>query len=156
MTSSPRVALSTDSPEATERLAENLGRHLRRGDVLYLVGDLGAGKTCFVRGLARGLESADRVTSPTFVLVNQYRGRETIFHVDLYRTAGEGIEELGLWDHAERGVLLLEWPDLAPGLLPPATVTISFDYGDTPDRRLIQLEGGGGRGAEILSLGGFA
>ncbi len=156
MTSSSRVALSTDSPEATEQLAATIGSRLQRSDVLYLVGDLGAGKTCFVRGLARALESRDRVTSPTFVLVNQYRGRETIFHVDLYRTGGEGIEELGLWDHAERGVLVLEWPDLAPGLLPPATVTVSFGYADIPDRRLIQIDVAGTRGAEILSLAGLA
>ena len=111
----------THSEEDTERLAEQLALRLRAGDVLLLSGPLGAGKTAFVRGLARGLGiDADEVSSPTFTLVHEYRGgRLTLYHADLYRlekvaTEDLGLEEMGIAD----GVLAIEWPDrLAHALL---------------------------------------
>jgi tRNA threonylcarbamoyladenosine biosynthesis protein TsaE len=125
--------------------------------VLYLVGELGAGKTCFVRGLARGLASADRVSSPTFVLVNEYRGREHLIHVDLYRmdNAG-GIHELGLWDDAERAVLAIEWPERGEGALPAPTVTVSFSHCDDPDSRELRFLAAGDRGRDLLAAAGLA
>jgi tRNA threonylcarbamoyladenosine biosynthesis protein TsaE len=107
-------ATVTRSQEDTERLAETLAGELRAGDVLLLSGPLGAGKTAFVRGLARGLGvDSDEVSSPTFTLVHEYRGgRLRLCHADLYRlgTAGAGdlgLDELGVQD----GVLAIEWPD---------------------------------------------
>ncbi|MEZ4493450.1 MAG: tRNA (adenosine(37)-N6)-threonylcarbamoyltransferase complex ATPase subunit type 1 TsaE [Dehalococcoidia bacterium] len=155
MPPSTTVALQTDSPLATEELGRQIAGHLQRGDVVYLQGELGAGKTCFVRGLANGLDSADRVTSPTFVLLNQYRGRETLFHVDLYRTGGEGIEELGLWDHAESGVLAIEWADLAAGQLPAPALIISFEHSHALGGRTLRIEGPSDRGTAILSAAGL-
>jgi tRNA threonylcarbamoyladenosine biosynthesis protein TsaE len=145
------------SPAATELLGERLGRSAQAGDILYLAGELGAGKTCFVRGLARGLDSPDRVSSPTFVLVNEYRGRERLFHVDLYRLSGSaGLEELGLWDYAERGVLAIEWPERAEGALPQPTLTIAFQHAAAREARALRFTPGGARGRELLASAGLA
>ena len=104
----------TRSQEDTERLAETLAGTLRGGDVVLLSGPLGAGKTAFVRGLARGLGvDPDEVSSPTFTLVHEYRGgRLRLFHADLYRLGTAAAEDLGLHELGIRdGVLAIEWPD---------------------------------------------
>jgi len=104
----------TRSQEDTERLAETLASELRGGDVVLLSGPLGAGKTAFVRGLARGLGvDPDEVSSPTFTLVHEYRGgRLRLFHADLYRLGTAAAEDLGLDELGIRdGVLAIEWPD---------------------------------------------
>src|SRR5688572_32430820 len=105
---------TTRSEEETEEVARGLAPTLRAGDVLLLSGNLGAGKTAFVRGLARGLGvDGGEVSSPTFTLVHEYRGgRLTLYHADLYRldrasTDDLGLEEMGVAD----GVLAIEWPD---------------------------------------------
>ena len=155
----PRLAsatASTASAEGTEDLARRIAPLLQPGDVIHLVGELGAGKTCFVRGLARGLDSPDRVTSPTFVLVNQYRGRATLFHVDLYRTGGAGAGDLGLWEDAETGVLVIEWANLAPGDLPSPTLTVNLAAGDNDTTRHLAFEAGNARGRAILFGAGLA
>jgi tRNA threonylcarbamoyladenosine biosynthesis protein TsaE len=104
----------TGSAAETEDLAERLGREFRGGEVVLLSGELGAGKTAFVRGLARGLGcDADEVASPTFVLLTSYPGRLTLHHADLYRLAGNGDDrELGLDElPGPRGVLAVEWAE---------------------------------------------
>ena len=104
----------TRSQDDTERLAATLAATLRAGDVLLLSGPLGAGKTAFVRGLARGFEiDPGEVSSPTFTLVHEYRGgRLRLFHADLYRLGTAGAEDLGLDELGVRdGVLAIEWPD---------------------------------------------
>lgn len=118
----------TRSEEETAALARDLARHLHAGDVLLLSGNLGAGKTAFVRGLAEGLGvESDAVSSPTFTLVHEYRGgRLTLYHVDLYRldraaTEDLGLEEMGIAD----GILAIEWPDrLSHEISGARTVTI--------------------------------
>ena len=82
----PATEIVSPAPEETEAAGERLGRTLGAGAVVALTGELGAGKTCFVQGLVRGLGVTTRATSPTFVLVNQYRGRVVVHHVDAYRT----------------------------------------------------------------------
>ena len=104
----------TGSQDETERVAEALAATLRPGDVILLSGPLGAGKTAFVRGLARGLGiDPDEVSSPTFTLVHDYGGgRLRLFHVDLYRLGTAGAEDLGLDElGVDDGVLAIEWPD---------------------------------------------
>ena len=87
---------TTGSPASTGALGERLGRELRRGDIVLLQGELGSGKTCLAQGIARGLGCTANVTSPTFVMVNEYAGRERLFHADLFRVgAVEELEELG-------------------------------------------------------------
>lgn len=103
----------TASEAETAAAGERLARHICAGDVILLYGDLGAGKTAFVRGLARGLgASADDVTSPTFTLVQEYRGGVTLHHVDLYRLRPSEVADLGLDELAGGGdVVAIEWAD---------------------------------------------
>ena len=104
----------TESEEATQAVAFEMAAGLGAGDVVLLSGDLGAGKTAFVRGLAAGLGAdPDEVSSPTFTLVHEYRGgRLTLYHADLYRLTRARTEELGLEERSVvEGVLAIEWPD---------------------------------------------
>ena len=124
--------VTTSSELETTAFGERLGAALRPGSTLLLFGDLGAGKTTLVRGIAKGVGvDPDEVSSPTFVLVNEYRGRLTIHHVDLYRIEGAAVDDLGLEELTESGgVVVIEWADRLPR--PPADairVTI-VDKGD--------------------------
>lgn len=102
----------TSSPAETEAAGEQFGRELRLGDLVLLAGDLGAGKTTFVRGVARGAGSSAHVASPTFQLVRVYGGPLQIAHVDLYRLeAGSELEDLGLEELLDQGAVLVEWGD---------------------------------------------
>jgi tRNA threonylcarbamoyladenosine biosynthesis protein TsaE len=136
------------SAQETQALGARLGRRLGRGDVVACIGPLGAGKTCFLQGLARGLGVTADVTSPTFVLVNQYQGRLPVYHVDAYRTGSlTELVDLGLEEmlHGE-GVTVVEWADKLLPLLPPRTVTVTIaGLGDEP--RQIELAGP----AEVLA-----
>jgi tRNA threonylcarbamoyladenosine biosynthesis protein TsaE len=136
------------SAEETQALGERLGARLGGGDVVACIGPLGAGKTCFLQGLARGLGVTADVTSPTFVLVNQYRGRLPVYHVDAYRTGSLAeLVDLGLEEmlHGE-GVTIVEWADKLLPLLPPRTIMVTIaGLGDEP--RQIELAGP----AEVLA-----
>jgi tRNA threonylcarbamoyladenosine biosynthesis protein TsaE len=136
------MKLVSRSAEETQALGERLGSLLGSGDVVACVGPLGAGKTCFLQGLARGLGVTAAVTSPSFVLVNQYRGRVTVYHVDAYRTGSlTELVDLGLEEifHGE-GVTIVEWADKLLPLLPPRTVHVTITgLGDEP--REIELAG---------------
>jgi tRNA threonylcarbamoyladenosine biosynthesis protein TsaE len=129
---------TTGSEEETSAVARALAAELAAGDILLLSGNLGAGKTAFVRGLAEGLGiDALEVSSPTFTLVHEYRGgRLMLYHVDLYRldraaTDDLGLEELGVAD----GVLAVEWPDRLTHGLGPAT-RVHIDIVDDTTRRI--------------------
>jgi tRNA threonylcarbamoyladenosine biosynthesis protein TsaE len=106
-------ALVTASEEETAAAGERLGATLHAGDVVLLYGDLGAGKTAFTRGLARGIGAPpDDVTSPTFTLVQEYRGRLTLYHVDLYRLEEREVDDLGLEELVlGDGVVAIEWAE---------------------------------------------
>jgi len=132
------VTSITRSETETQRIAQEFAATLKAGDVLLLSGDLGAGKTTFVRGLAEGLGiDPGEVSSPTFTLVHEYRGgRLTLYHADLYRlentaTNDLGLEEIGVQD----GVLAIEWPDRLTHRLPGAK-TVSIDMVDENARRI--------------------
>ena len=129
------------SADETRAIAEAVASVFLPGDVISLSGDLGAGKTCFVQGLARGLDVAGHPTSPTFVLVNEYRGRLPVHHVDAYRTASLGeLIDLGLLDlMGGDGVTLLEWADKAEPLLPARTVRVRIE-GVGDEARVIAIE----------------
>lgn len=142
MTTSPELV--TRSPEETESAAEQLGRRLGRGDLLLLAGPMGAGKTTFVRGLARGLGTGGDVMSPTFQLVRVYPGRVQLAHADLFRLAEAGeLADLGFDELLDQGVLVIEWGDrLSPGLAEAVTIRIRPEGGDL---RRLTIEGGDGR-----------
>ena len=138
---SVRCEITTASAEDTEACGARLADALVAGDVIALTGELGAGKTCFTRGLARGLGVRGRTMSPTFVLVNEYRGRLAVHHVDAYRTESLtelldlGLEELFEGD----GVTIVEWADKLTPLLPSRTIHVHIDgVGDEPRRITIR------------------
>jgi len=119
------------SPEQTRRLGMCLGRVLQPGDVICLQGDLGAGKTTFVQGVALGWGSLDAVSSPTFILVNLYRrGDEArLFHMDAYRLdSTPEAEELDLDSMLDQGSLLIEWPERIDGLVPAERLWIRLEH----------------------------
>ena len=128
----------TRSPEETAALAERLGAAAEAGIVLCLVGDLGAGKTLFTQGFAKGLGVTGEVTSPTFALMNQYCGRLPVTHFDLYRLEREDeLDEIGFYEYAEddRGVVLIEWADKFPDALPEPHIRLEIERGETENER---------------------
>ena len=138
----PRTII-THSDDETRRAGEALGRTLGPGDVVALSGELGAGKTCFVQGLARGLHASTWPTSPTFVLVNEYRADLPIHHVDAYRTDGPAeMIDIGLLELIDgEGVTVIEWADKVAALLPERTIHVAIEgLGDGP--RTITLRRG--------------
>jgi tRNA threonylcarbamoyladenosine biosynthesis protein TsaE len=123
------------SPEDTGASGERLGLTLGPGDVVALTGELGVGKTCFVQGLTRGVGATSHATSPTFVLVNEYRGRLPVYHVDAYRTGSvTELVDLGLEEMIDgAGVTVIEWADKARPLLPARTIHVHIEgVGDEP------------------------
>jgi tRNA threonylcarbamoyladenosine biosynthesis protein TsaE len=131
--------IETASEAETESLGARFAPELQAGDVVLLYGDLGAGKTAFVRGLARGLgANPDEVSSPTFTIVQEYHGRVTLYHVDLYRLEPAEIDDLGLEDLiCGDGVVAIEWADRWRGRPDDAAEVEIRDGGD--DRRHIVL-----------------
>ena len=119
----------THSPAETESLGERLATLLKPGDVVAYFGDLGAGKTAFTRGLARGLGCAGRVSSPTFNIVNEYPGgRLPLFHFDMYRLSGpEELFDIGWEDYLDRGgVCAVEWSEQVASALPAESIRVSI------------------------------
>ena len=134
----------SNSPQDTEALGAALAQVCWPGCTVAFRGDLGAGKTAFVRGMAQGLGITDRVTSPTFTIVNEYTGgRLPLFHFDLYRIRDVyDLESTGFYDYLDRGgVLFIEWSENAAEALPPNTIHVRFERIDD-DTRVITLEGG--------------
>jgi tRNA threonylcarbamoyladenosine biosynthesis protein TsaE len=106
------LSATTSSPAETEEAGRRLGERLRAGDVVLLTGELGAGKTTFVRGVAQGTGSSAPVASPTFQLVRIYPGRVQLAHIDLYRIESPGeLADLGLEELADQGAVVIEWGD---------------------------------------------
>jgi len=132
--------VETRSEAETLDLARAVAARLGPGSVLLLRGDLGAGKTAFVRGLAEGLGVPDdQVSSPTFTLVQSYRGRLPLLHADLYRISTAEVEDLGLDEVGEEGVLAIEWAEKLSRPVPGAISILLEDLGD--DRRRITIDG---------------
>jgi len=148
------LMLTAASAADTQAIAERLGRLLERGDVLALTGPLGAGKTTFVQGLARGIGvPPDRhVASPTFALVNEHPGRVPLVHADLYRIEdARELAELGLTDAFDRAAVAIEWLDRFPDAAPADRLEIAIAFAPN-DARTLTFTPTGGR-AEALVAG---
>lgn len=137
------VERTTHSPEETRAWAAELANLLSPGSVLALHGDLGAGKTCFIQGLASGLDVRETVASPTYTLVHEYTGRLPLYHIDLYRIHdSEEALDIGLDEYISgNGVTAIEWADRAGDVLSADTWHIWIAHGATPDERVITLKG---------------
>ncbi|MCE2413631.1 tRNA (adenosine(37)-N6)-threonylcarbamoyltransferase complex ATPase subunit type 1 TsaE [Candidatus Poribacteria bacterium] len=125
----------TESPEETQILGEKLGKTLKRGDVIALVGDLGTGKTCLTQGIARGVGIArdEVVNSPSYILINEYNGTIPIYHIDLYRLENRAeIAELGLSEYIDGdGICIIEWAERITDSLPETCIKIQITLADT-------------------------
>ena len=132
------------SPQETEALGQALVQKLAPGAVVAFSGDLGAGKTAFVRGMAQGLGITQRVTSPTFTIVNEYEGgRLPLFHFDMYRLhSAEELFDIGWEDFLSRGgVCAVEWSENIQGALEPGTVYVDIRRGQGEQARIISIKG---------------
>lgn len=131
----------SSSPEETEDLAARLARKLRVGDVVTVSGEVGSGKTTFVRGACRALGIAERVTSPTFTIGHRYEGRPDVSHLDLYRFRGLSPAEWGdLEPYFEDAICFVEWPEAGAGWIPEARVRVELRHRDETHRAL-SIEG---------------
>ena len=145
--------LSRD-PDHTRRLGMKLGEALQPGDVICLQGDLGAGKTTFVQGIAQGWGSTDAVSSPTFILVNVYRrdGGSQLFHMDAYRLdSTPEAEELDMDSMLARGALIIEWPERMEAIIPAERLWVKFEH--LADKvRGMKFSASGKRYADLLEM----
>jgi len=131
------------SVEETWALAKAFAQELTSGTVVCLEGDLGAGKTTFTQGLAAALGVPGRVTSPTFCIVQEHAGAETLLvHMDLYRLHGEDdVLAIGWEDYLARGaILVVEWPERAGSLIPESAKKVEFRHGDEEEKRIITID----------------
>jgi tRNA threonylcarbamoyladenosine biosynthesis protein TsaE len=134
------IELESSSPQETERIAAALARELRVGDVVTVEGELGAGKTTFVRGAARALGVMGPVTSPTYTIGHRYAGDPEVSHLDLYRFEGMSAPEWGdLERYFEDAIVFVEWPEAAAGWLPATRVRVRLRHTGEA-HRLIVLE----------------
>lgn len=139
------MKITTHSPEETIDAAKKLGSMLHAGDIIAYQGGLGAGKTTFTRGLAIGLGLGDNVFSPTFALVNEYKGKNiSLYHFDMYRISGEDdLESTGFYDYPfEDNIVAVEWSENIADFLPENTIYITISRIDDDTREII-IENGG-------------
>lgn len=121
--------IKTNSPEETFNLAETFARYLKPGTLITLAGDLGAGKTLFAKGVAKGLGVTEHVTSPTFTIINEYQGRIPLYHMDVYRLEDEDeIYEMGFEEYfASQGVILIEWAERIKPVMPDHFIDVIIE-----------------------------
>lgn len=136
----PEITITSGSVDETIAIGQRIGKLLRAGDVVALVGELGAGKTYLTKGIALGLGVSDEreVNSPTFVLVNEYAGRMPVYHIDTYRLAGaEQLLALGFEEMCQaRGVVIIEWADRVSRLIPASSIWIEMAFVSSSSRSL--------------------
>lgn len=155
MTSNSRhkIVIQTRSAPETARVGKSIGTRLLPGDVIALVGELGAGKTQFIKGLAAGVgvENSTYVSSPSFTLIHEYPGETPFYHIDLFRLGSEKeAEELGLEVYFQgNGVTAIEWADKIPSLLPEKILFISMAYVDK-NIRTLEITGKGNHFEELI------
>jgi tRNA threonylcarbamoyladenosine biosynthesis protein TsaE len=143
----------TQTPGETQDLAAKLAGHLGPGDLVCLVGELGAGKTTFIQGLARGMGVTANVVSPSFTLVHEHRGRLPLYHLDLYRLAAADLADIGIEEIlASDAVVAVEWAERLPRELRPDGLIVEIAFTeDGENARRVRIGAPGPRGAEILS-----
>jgi tRNA threonylcarbamoyladenosine biosynthesis protein TsaE len=141
MTREPSLAeitLFSSSPEETAAWGERLGRSLAGGSVVALRGGLGTGKTCFTKGIARGLGVSEEVTSPTYTIISEYEGSPPLYHIDAYRLSGdEDFRALGGEELLDGGgVSVIEWSERIPRSLPSGAVLVELEFAGGERRRI--------------------
>lgn len=135
----------------TEKIGAELGKKLCPGEVVAMFGDLGAGKTAFTRGVAAGMGLDCHVSSPTFALVNEYRGEKCLYHFDMYRISGwDDLYSTGYFDYLDSGaVLIIEWSENIEAILPENCIRVSIEKCENENERVIRM----GRGEGFEDIG---
>lgn len=133
------LSFLTKKAEETYRLGEKLGKIIFSPSLIALVGELGSGKTVFTQGIGEGLGVKGRVKSPSFVIINEHPGNIPLYHFDLYRISEEEVEILGYEEYfyAPKGVVVIEWADIIPHLLPPEYLEVKIKIDDFPRRKIV-------------------
>ena len=134
----------TQNPAETEKIGEALGKIIKDGSVVAMFGDLGAGKTAFTRGFTRGMGINCDVSSPTFALVNEYRGdKRTLYHFDMYRISGwDDLYSTGYFDYLDAGgCLIIEWSENIEAILPDDCIRVTITKTENTDERNIEITG---------------
>ena len=126
----------------TEKIANTLAKNLKGTEIIALYGDLGAGKTCFTKGLAKTLKvNTDDVHSPTFTLLNEYKGKYKIYHFDMYRiNTFEELYSLGFFDFIKNGIIITEWSENIDKFLPENAIKVHIEYGKNVNERMLTIE----------------
>lgn len=136
------IKFVSNSTNETEDLAKDIAQKLCGTEVIALFGGLGMGKTAFTRGLAAGLGVKDGVSSPTFALVNEYNGKFSIYHFDMYRvTTWDDLYSTGFFDYIDTGVLIIEWSENIEGALPNDCIKIKISKGTDENERIFEIDG---------------
>lgn len=146
------MKIKLDSLENTKTFGIELGKTLKKGDVVCLNGELGAGKTTLTKFIGLGLGVDEYITSPTFALINEYKGRVPVYHFDVYRLENiEEIDDLGFDEYFYgEGVCIIEWAERIEEFLPKEKIILDIEKGNDIDKRVISLTGTGNRYKEVL------
>ncbi len=135
------IEFLSKSPAETESFAADFAKKITPPAQIFLKGDLGAGKTAFTRGFAKGVGYEGRVSSPTFTVMNMYEGTPNLYHYDFYRVQSEEeLEELGVYEYLYKDISLIEWPDKVEELFPDA-ICVKIERGEAEEERKITIEG---------------
>ncbi len=136
------IKIISNNVKQTEDLGSKIASVLKGDEVIAMFGDLGAGKTAFTRGLADGLGFSDGVSSPTFAIVNEYSGKFSIYHFDMYRiTSDDDLYSTGFYDYLDNGVLIIEWSENIEYALDENTIRITINKTDDENTRIFTIEG---------------
>ncbi len=132
----------SNSPEETFNIARNFSNELQEGDIVALIGNLGTGKTVFVKGICEGLKAKQNPLSPTFSIINEYIGKFTIYHFDFYRIKDiEELYDIGYEDYFnDQSICLIEWADLYENVLPEGYIKVLIEFGESENQRKITIE----------------
>ena len=146
------MKIKLDSLRKTEQFGEKLGKVLKKGDILCLNGDLGAGKTTLTKSIGLGLGVEEYITSPTFSLINEYRGDLPVYHFDVYRLENvDELDDLGFDEYFfGEGVCIIEWAEKIENMLPKEIIVLSIEKGQAIDKRIVSITGKGKRYKEVL------
>lgn len=146
------LKMLTSTSEETKKIGYKIGKLLKGGDIVCMIGDLGAGKTTLTQSIAEGLEVDDYVTSPTFTIVNEYQGRYPLYHFDVYRI--EDVDEMydiGFEEYLySDGVIIIEWANIIEDILPKERLNIEIKTGKGQNEREINIYGEGNRAEGII------
>tara|TARA_B100000214_G_C23960512_1_gene624997 strand:- start:1321 stop:1785 length:465 start_codon:yes stop_codon:yes gene_type:complete len=133
-----KLEILSKSDLDTKLLGKLISNYLKVGDIVFLNGDLGAGKTKLVEGISEGLESPQTTKSPTFVLIHEYDSRIKIYHCDLYRIKNElEVIDLNIEEKLENGIVIIEWPNIAKNILPSPSIEMFLSHSDNDNHRKI-------------------